>query len=100
MVLGSADLGYLYQDYANPLIPTAEGLSAGARLMWLMTPLMTVTVFADRSVAEMAAPDEEGRIDLTAGAQLDYEILTKIRFSHSKEPTRTRISSGHHVLMM
>ncbi len=81
LLLGTAELGYLYQDYDNPLIPRAEGLSAGARLMWLMTPLMTVSVFADRSVAEVAAPDQEGRLDFTAGAQLDYEILRNLILS-------------------
>lgn len=82
MLLGSFDLGYLAYDYDNPLIPSIDGLSAGARLMWLMTPLMTVTLFAERNVAEIAAPGEaEGRLDFTAGAQLDYEILRNLILS-------------------
>jgi hypothetical protein len=81
MLLGSVEAGYLTQNYDNPLIPSVEGLSAGSRLMWLMTPLMTVTLFAERSVAEMASPDQEGRLDFTAGAQLDYEILRNLILS-------------------
>jgi hypothetical protein len=40
-----------------------------------------VTLFAERSVAEMASPDQEGRLDFTAGAQLDYEILRNLILS-------------------
>jgi hypothetical protein len=81
MLLGSAELGYLSYDYDNPVIPSVDGLSAGARLMWLMTPLMTVTLFAERNVAEIAAQGQEGRLDFTAGAQLDYEILRNLILS-------------------
>jgi hypothetical protein len=81
MLLGSMDAGYLSYDYDNPLIPSVDGMSAGARLMWLMTPLMTVTFFAERNVAEIAAPDQEGRLDFLAGAQLDYEILRTLILS-------------------
>jgi hypothetical protein len=81
LIFGSAELGYLSQDYSNPEIPTVDGMSAGARVMWLMTPLMTVSLFAERSVAEMAAPDQEGRLDFSAGAQLDYEILRNLILS-------------------
>jgi hypothetical protein len=81
MLLGTVEAGYMMQDYDNPLIPNAEGVSAGSRLTWLMTPLMTVTLFAERAVAEMASPDQEGRLDFTAGAQLDYEILRNLILS-------------------
>jgi hypothetical protein len=81
LVSGSAEIGYLSQDYSNPLIPRIEGLSANARIMWLLTPLMTATFFADRSVAETAAPDQEGRLDFTAGATLDYELMRNLILS-------------------
>jgi hypothetical protein len=81
LIFGSVELGHLSQDYSNPDIPTVDGTSAGARLMWLMTPLMTVSLFAERSVAEVASPDQEGRLDFSAGAQLDYEILRNLILS-------------------
>lgn len=81
MLLGTAEAGYMAYDYDNPAISSQEGPSAGARLMWLMTPLMTVTFFTERSVAEVAAPDQEGRLDFIAGAQLDYEILRNLILS-------------------
>jgi hypothetical protein len=81
MLTGAAEAGYMAYGYDNPLIPNQEGPSAGARLMWLMTPLMTVTLFAERTVAEVAAPDQEGRLDFIAGAQVDYEILRNLILS-------------------
>jgi hypothetical protein len=74
MLFGSVDLGYLKQNYSNPLIPNAVGLSTKANLNWLMTPLMTVSLFGSRQVAELAAQDQEARIDLTVGARVDYEL--------------------------
>lgn len=74
MLFGSLELGYLQQSYSNPLIPDADGLSTKANLSWLMTPLMTVSLFGSRQVAELAAQDQEARIDLTAGARVDYEL--------------------------
>ena len=74
MLFGSFDLGYLQQGYSDPLIPDASGLSTKADLTWLMTPLMTVSLFGSRQVAELAAQDQEARIDLTVGARVDYEV--------------------------
>jgi hypothetical protein len=81
LVFGSIEVGYLSYDYANPLIPTVDGLSASARVMWLMTPLMTLSMFADRSVAETAAAGQEGRLDFSAGAVLDYELMRNLILS-------------------
>lgn len=81
LLFGSTEIGYLSQDYSNPLIPSVDGMSTGARVMWLMTPLMTVSLFTERSVAEVASPDQEGRLDFSAGAQLDYEILRNLILS-------------------
>lgn len=81
VLFGSAELGYLAQEYDNPLIPQAEGVAAAARIMWLMTPLMTVSFFAERSVSEMASPEQEARLDFLAGAQVDYEILRNLILS-------------------
>ena len=74
MLFGSLELGYLQQSYSNPLIPDADGLSAKANLTWLMTPLMTATLFGSRQIAELAAQDQEARIDTTIGVRVDYEL--------------------------
>jgi hypothetical protein len=78
LIFGSVEAGYLTQDYSNPLIPTVDGLSTAARATWLMTPLMTLSLFAERSVAEMASPDVEGRLDFIGGVQFDYEVLRNL----------------------
>ena len=74
MLFGSVAAGYLDQRYSNPDIPEANGPSILSQLTWLMTPLMTVSLFASRSVAGAAAEETEARVDLTGGLQLDYEI--------------------------
>lgn len=74
ILFGSIEAGYLDQSYSDPLIPNANGLSTSAQLTWLMTPLMTVSLFGSRSIAEIAAQEQEARIDLSAGLRLDYEL--------------------------
>ncbi|WP_170936951.1 MULTISPECIES: outer membrane beta-barrel protein [Rhodomicrobium] len=74
MLFGSVDAGILEQSYTNPEIPETNGLAANGQLTWLMTPLMTVTAFGSRSIAEMAAQNQDSRIDVTGGLRLDYEI--------------------------
>lgn len=74
MLFGSFELGYLQQTYSDPLISDANGLSSKSNLTWLMTPLMTVSLFGSRQVAELAAQNQEARIDMTVGARVDYEL--------------------------
>lgn len=81
MLFGSLELGYLHQSYSDPLISDADGLSTKVNLQWLMTPLMTVSLFGARQVAELAAQNQEARIDLTAGARVDYELRRNVMVS-------------------
>jgi hypothetical protein len=74
ILAGSVEIGYLHQYYANSLIPDSSGLSALSRLRWLATPLMTISLFGSRTIAETAAQGAEARIDHSAGATLDYEL--------------------------
>jgi len=89
MLFGSLELGYLQQTYSNPLISDANGLSAKANLSWLMTPLMTVSLFGSRQIAELAAQDQEARIDMTIGVRVDYELrrdlIATVEVSHTGE---------------
>ncbi len=102
LLFGSFDLGYLEQSYSNPLIPDANGLSSKADLSWLLTPLMTVSLFGGRQVAELAAQGQEvpHRSDhrlahrLRAAAQPDRQrgrILHQRRV-HRQQPRRRRLS--------
>ena len=89
LLLGSIEGGYFEQDYANALIPTASGPSILADLSWLMTPLMTVSVFSSRSTAETASFEQNGRVDFVAGARLDYEfrrnLITTFQLTYKNE---------------
>lgn len=73
-ISGSLQAGYLEQEYDSVLIPAARGPSAAANLIWLMTPLMTVSLIASRTVAEVVTPEQFGRIDLEFGGRIDYEV--------------------------
>jgi hypothetical protein len=75
LISGSVEVGYLSETYANPLIQPIDGASFLANATWLMTPLMTVTVSGERSVAETTTPDFFGRLDTALGVRLDYELL-------------------------
>jgi hypothetical protein len=78
LIRGSAEVGYLSQTYDNPLIAPFDGLSFAAKAQWLVTPLMTITFNAERSVAETVTPDFEARLDTVYGAQVDYELMRNI----------------------
>jgi hypothetical protein len=78
LILGSVEVGYLSETYANPLIQPIDGTSFLANATWLMTPLMTVTVAGERSVAETTTPDFFGRVDTGLGVRLDYELLRNL----------------------
>jgi hypothetical protein len=94
MLFGSVELGYLRQSYSDPLIPDADGLSARADLKWLMTPLMTVSLFGSRQVSELAAQDQDSRIDLTIGARVDYELRRDLIASLEAAYTREDFSGS------
>lgn len=78
LIRGSAEVGYLSQTYDNPLIQPFDGLSFAGKVQWLVTPLMTVTFNAERSVAETVTPDFDARLDTIYGAQIDYELMRNI----------------------
>ena len=73
-ISGSLQAGYFEQDYDSVLIPDAHGPSAAATLIWLMTPLMTVSLIASRTVAEVVSQDQFARVDSEIGGRVDYEV--------------------------
>ncbi len=112
LISGSAEIGYLSQTYDNPLIAPFDGVSFAAKAQWLVTPLMTITLNAERSVAETVTPDFEARLDTIYGAQIDYELMRNvILFSAVKWKTEdfrglavrsdnvTQLSAGVEYLM-
>jgi hypothetical protein len=53
-----------------------------------MTPLMTVIVSGERTVAETTTPDFLGRVDTVFGVQLDDELLRNLIVSVEPEFAR------------
>jgi hypothetical protein len=78
LISGSAEVGYLSQSYESPLITPFDGLSFAAKAQWLVTPLVTVSVNTERSVAETITPDFEARLDTIYGARVDYELMRNV----------------------
>lgn len=78
LILGSVQVGYMSETYSNPLIEPIDGLSFLGEATWLMTPLVTLTVAGERTVAETTTPDFFGRLDTSVGVRLDYEVLRNL----------------------
>jgi hypothetical protein len=78
IMFGSIEAGYLSQTYKNPLIEPVHGLSGGTKLTWLVTPLMTISAGADRSVAETVSQDIDARLDTSGLLKIDYELLRNL----------------------
>jgi hypothetical protein len=78
LISGSVEAGYLSQTYENPLIAPFDGLSFAAKTQWLVTPLVTISANAERSVAETITPDFEARLDTIYGVQIDYELMRNV----------------------
>lgn len=78
LISGSVEAGYLSQQYDNPLIRPFDGLSFLGKAQWLVTPLVTVSLMAERGVAETITPDFDARLDTVFGAQVDYEFMRNV----------------------
>jgi hypothetical protein len=81
LIFGWVEAGYLNQAFNNPLIPTVTGPVVAGKVKWIVTPLTTVSFFADRSVSETAAPGQEARIDTAFGAIVDHELMRNVILS-------------------
>lgn len=111
LIFGSVEAGYLSQFYKNHLIEPVDGVSGGAKLTWLATPLMTVSLLAERTVAETAQQDVDARLDTTVGLKFDYELLRNLIVSAgaqyanqdfkgaSREDNLLKLSIGFDYLM-
>ena len=81
LIFGSVEAGYLEQTFNNPLIPTVTGPVVGGKVRWLVTPLTTISLLADRHVSETASPGQEARLDTMFGASVDHELLRNVILS-------------------
>jgi hypothetical protein len=78
LIFGSVEAGYLQQTFNNPAIPTVNGPLIAGKVKWLVTPLTTISLLADRSVSETTSPGQEARLDTTFGAVVDHELMRNV----------------------
>jgi len=75
---GSLRLGYLEQDYKDPLFNDVNGLLVRGELAYFVTPLVTLTAKIDRNVAETGVIEAAGYVRTAASFRADYELLRNL----------------------
>jgi hypothetical protein len=77
-LVGQLGVGYISQDYTNPLLRTVEGLATSASLTWNPTPLMTIRTGVERQVAETLSVVTPSQLATSVYGTVDYEILRNV----------------------
>ena len=78
LIRGEAGIGYLKQEYDNPLYGELSGLSANARLEYFASPLLTLGLTGDRSVGDSGIVGTAGFLSTTLQVTADYELRRNI----------------------
>ncbi len=71
-------VGYFSQDYDDPLLETATGISFNGELVWNPTEVMSVGVQLGREIQATTLPFVSGIVTSSANAGLDYEVTEQI----------------------
>lgn len=75
---GTLRVGYLRQNYKDPLFHDVHGFLIRGALAYYVTPLVTLTAKVDRNVAETGVIDAAGYVRTTTTLQADYELLRNL----------------------
>lgn len=78
LIRGEVSLGYLTEDFVDPLFSDIDGLAAQARVEWFPTPLATFEFSAQRAVTETGIAGAAGALTTTLGARVDYELRRNV----------------------
>jgi hypothetical protein len=78
LIRGSIQLGYLEQDFDDPVIPDTDSFSGRVAVEWFPTEVATVTVRADRSVQDTGLAQTSAFLSTNYSVQLDYELLRNL----------------------
>ncbi|MES2497066.1 MAG: outer membrane beta-barrel protein [Pseudomonadota bacterium] len=81
LIYGNIRLGYLKQNYADPLLKDVSGLSYGADILWNVTPLTSFTLTAERAVDETSSQTTAGNLRSEFTAGVDHELLRNLILS-------------------
>lgn len=78
-----ADLraGYFNQDFADPALPTVEGLAFEGSLLWNVTPLTSIELAGARRIDETVDPNLSGLVRTEISGGVDHELLRNLILS-------------------
>lgn len=75
---GELFIGYANQDYDGPALDTVGGLTGGANITWIVTPLTTVTGGFQRTIEETTIEGAGGFFSSQARLAVDHELLRNL----------------------
>lgn len=78
LVRGEVGVGYLQQDFDHPLYGEFSGLSANAQVEYFLSPLLTLGLSGNRSVADSGIIGTAGILNTTVQVTADYEFRRNI----------------------
>jgi hypothetical protein len=78
LITGEISVGYFRQDFEDGEFEDPEGFDYHAALFWNPTPLMTVTLAADRSIEPTSIPDLAGAVRDAVALSIDYEVMRSL----------------------
>lgn len=78
LVHSTIRLGYMQQDYKDPLFRDVHGLLIRGEAAYYLTPLVTLTAKIDRDISETGVVEAAGYVRTTSSLQADYELLRNL----------------------
>jgi hypothetical protein len=74
LITGSASVGYLTRNYADPGLTPLTGVVADASLIWTPTKITTVTLAAKSTADESTSQGISGILTREVSAQVDHDL--------------------------
>lgn len=78
LIRGYGEIGYVHTNFVQPNLKDLDSIAFGGKLEWLVSPLMTISLIANRSASPTSYGEASARIDTSFGARLDYEALRNL----------------------
>ena len=88
LIRGYGEIGYVHTDFVQPNLKDLDSVAFGGRIDWLVSPLMTISLIANRSASPTSYGEASARIDTSFGARIDYEarrnLLVNLQARHGR----------------
>lgn len=78
---GEIAVGYISQEFDNPVYGDLDGFGARGKIEWFPTDLTTVTVSAARTIEDAGIVGAAGYLRSEAGVEIDHELLRNVILS-------------------